>query len=450
MKRILIAAVAILTAQVAFAQSEAKSPEAARAAITKAEAAVQKAETKAAAKGKPVAFKVYLTEAKAYMDAYNAPKGNGWVGADRNQLQFLIKEKPSKSEMVELGGQQYQKDVYKACNYYYTTTGQLQMIEVTKPVFEDALDKALDAYAKAAKADVKGAKTKDIKAAIESISNNLVDEAYLQYTLGNSAAASAAFEKAAEAKNTAPLSQLDSSSVYNAAFTAWQAGNNERALDLFKKCYEIGYYYEDGEVYSKLNEVLGNLGRPEEGVAYLKEGFVKFPQSQSILINLINYYLTSGENPDELFALLDKAKANDPTNASLYYVEGNTHAKLGHEAEALAAYDKSLEVNPEYDFGHVGKGVFFYDKMIKIAEEANALDYSKWREYDQLMVKYYEAAEAAVEPFEAVYTNSKDENLKYNVAQYLRDIYFRLRNKDDKFTAGYEKYNEIVKAGKAE
>ena len=183
---------------------------------------------------------------------------------------------------------------------------------------------------------------------------------------------------------------------------------------------------------------------------YLKEGFVKFPQSQSILINLINYYLTSGENTDELFVLLNKAKANDPKNASLWYVEGNTHAKLGHEEEAIAAYNEASKVDPKYEYGYVGIGVYFYEKMIAIAEEANALDYSKWREYDALIEKYYVAAEQAVEPFETAYELSADNGLKYNVAQYLKDIYFRLRNKNEAYNANYEKYDAIVKAGKAE
>lgn len=447
MKKILVAALALLGMQIANAQ--VKSPEAAKAAVEKAVAATTKAENAYAANPKKVVkVATYLNEAKAYMEAYNAPMGNGWVGADKQQLALLMGSvKPLSSEMVVVGQDQFQKDAYPSCNYYYNANGVLAMIEVTQPVFEDALAGALAAYVKAAEVDVKGTKTKDIALGLTDINSKYVDEAYNKYTFGKLSEASVCFEKAVAAKMTAPLSELDSTSLYNTAFTAWLAGENERALEFFKKCYEVKYFFEDGEVYSKLGDLLINkLDRAEEGLGYLKEGFVAYPQSQSILINLINYYISSGENPDELFSLLAKAKENDPTNASLWYVEGNTHAKLGNKAEAVAAFNEAAKVDPKYDFAYVGLGVFYYEEMIKIADEANALDYSKWKEYDALMVKYYEAAEAALPPFEHVYANSADEKLKFNVAQYLRDIYFRLRTKNESYVPKYETYDAIVKA----
>ena len=447
MKKILIAAIAILSVQMAGAQG--KTPEAAKAAVDKADAAVAKAEAAYAAKpNKPVKATVYIAQAKAYMDAYNAPFGNGMLGQDRTQVALLMTgTKPKSSEVVELSGEQFTKDAYKSVNYYYNANNILAIIEVTKPVDKEALEKSLQAYAKAAAVDTKGAKTKDIKLAIADINEKFITEAYNQYTFGKIAEASVYFEKAAAAKATAPVSEFDSTAVYNAGFTAWIAGDNDRALKFFNDCYNAGYYYEEGEVYSKLNDIYGKKGDAAKGVEYLKEGFVKFPQSQSILVNLINYYLTTGEDTDELFRLLDKAKANDPSNASLYYVEGNTYAKLGKKEEAIASYKKSLEVNPEYEFGYVGQGILYYEEMIAIAEEANALDYSKWREYDALMVKYYEAAEQAVTPFMLAYETSKDESLKYNIAQYIRDISFRLRQKGEQYNATYEQFDAIVKAG---
>lgn len=445
MKRILFAAAAILAVQVAGAQ--VKTPEAAKSAVEKAVAATGKAEAAFAANPKKVVKPtVYLAEAKAYMDAYNAPMGNGWVGADQNQLALLMGNvKPVSSETVELGGATYRKDVYKTCNYYFNENGMLAIIEITQPVYPDALDKALKAYANAAKVDPKATKEKDIKLGLGDIAGKYVDEAYNHYTFGNLKKASESFEKAVDARGTAPLGEIDSTSLYNAGFTAWMSEDFDRALTFFKKCYDINYFYEDGEVYAKLGDILIRQEKAEEGVAYLKEGFVKFPQSQTILINLINYYLSSGENPDELFTLLGKAKANDPKNPSLWYVEGNTYAKLGNIEKAQESYDAASEVDPNYEYGYVGKGVMFYDQMIKIAEEANALDYSKWKEYDALMVKYYEALEAAVTPFEKAFEVSQSKELKFNVAQYLRDIYFRLRNKDEKYTQNYEKYDAIAK-----
>lgn len=446
MKRIVIAAIAILAVQVAGAQI--KSPDAAKAAVAKAEAAAAKAEAAFSANPKKVVkVTTYLAQAKAYADAYASAQGNGMLGMDKTQLALVLNEKPKSSQEVVLNGETFVKDSFKNHDYYYRQN-VLAFIVITKPVVDNALEKAIDSYAKAYAADVKAQKTKDIKEGLESAGTKFWDEAVNYYTLGDFAAAGAAFLSCADAKAVAPLSMIDSSAYFNAALMSYIAGDKAKSFELYKKCYDLGYYNEDGEVYAKLGSILIEDGKEKEGAEYLKEGFVKFPQSQSLLLNLINYYISSGENTDELFELLAKAKANDPKNASIYYVEGNTHAKLGHKEEAVASYKQTIEVDPEYDFGYVGLGVFYYDQMIAVAEEANALDYSKWKEYDALMVKYYEAAEAAVEPFETVYAKSQSPDLKYSIAQYLRDIYFRLRNKDQKYTANYETYNEIVKAGK--
>ena len=115
----------------------------------------------------------------------------------------------------------------------------LAMIEITNPVYEDALDKALVAYSKAGKADTKAQKTKDICLGISDVASKYVDEAYNCYTFGDLAKASRRFESAVEARATAPLSEVDSTSLYNAGFTAWLTGDNDRALNFFLKCRDF-------------------------------------------------------------------------------------------------------------------------------------------------------------------------------------------------------------------
>ena len=53
--------------------------------------------------------------------------------------------------------------------------------------------------------------------------------------------------------------------------------------------------------------------------------------------------------------------------------------------------------------------------------------------------------ENALEPFEKAYEMSKDESLKVNIAEYLKNIYYRFYSKGEQYEAGYNKYNAIVK-----
>ena len=439
MKRILIALAVLLSVQVADAQT--KSPEAAKKAVESAEAA-----SKDAKKAAKVATWTKL--ASAYMDAYNAPAGNVWLGASKQELQLLMgNDKPISTEEVVIGGDQLVKEVYSNKEFYFSPAGQLVLINVTKPVVENALAGALDAYKKAYEVDVKQSKTKDIVAGLSSIAQKYLDEGMNSYTFGNLEEATALFEKAAEASATAPLSKVDTTALYNAGYTAWAVKNYERAKNFFEKCLDAGYYYEGGEVYAKLGDVYTNLGDAKKGAEILEQGFVKFPQSQSILIGLINYYISSGDNADRLFVLIDEAKKNEPNNASLYYVEGNIYKELKNMDKAIESYYKCAEINPEYEFGFIGAGLLYYEQAIELQEKAsNELDDKK---YNALVVEFEQALKNALEPFEKAYALSKDNSLKVNIAEYLKNIYYRFSSNGPEYEAGYKKYDEVVKNGQA-
>ena len=439
MKRILIALAVLLSVQVADAQT--KSPEAAKKAVESAEAA-----SKDAKKAAKVATWTKL--ASAYMDAYNAPAGNVWLGASKQELQLLMgNDKPISTEEVVIGGDQLVKEVYSNKEFYFSPAGQLVLINVTKPVVENALAGALDAYKKAYEVDVKQSKTKDIVAGLSSIAQKYLDEGMNSYTFGNLEEATALFEKAAEASAAAPLSKVDTTALYNAGYTAWAVKNYERAKNFFEKCLDAGYYYEGGEVYAKLGDVYTNLGDAKKGAEILEQGFVKFPQSQSILIGLINYYISSGENADRLFVLIDEAKKNEPNNASLYYVEGNIYKELKNIDKAIESYYKCAEINPEYEFGFIGAGILYYEQAIELQEKAsNELDDKK---YNALVVEFEQALKNALEPFEKAYAVSKDNSLKVNIAEYLKNIYYRFSSNGPEYEAGYKKYDEVVKNGQA-
>ena len=439
MKRILIALAVLLSVQVADAQT--KTPEAAKKAVESAEAAA--ANPKKAAK-----LATWTKLASAYMDAYSAPAGAAWLGASKQELQILMgNQKPISTENVVVAGDQLVKEVYADKEFYYNVNGQLAIINVTKPVVEDVLAKAAEAYKKAGELDTKGSKSKDIMAGLANVASKYIDDGMNCYQFGDLAKASQLFEKAANVSAIAPLSKVDTTALYNAAYTAWAGKDYERAKNFFEKCLAANYYYDGGEVFAKLGDVYTNLGDAKKGAETLEQGFVKFPQSQSILIGLINYYMTSGEDTDRLFTLIDEAKKNEPNNASLYYVEGNIYKELKNVEKAVESYYKCAEINPEYEFGYIGAGILYYELAIELQEKAsNEYDDKK---YNELVGQLEQALKNALDPFEKAYAVSKDDQLKVSVAEYLKNIYYRFYSNGPEYEAGYKKYDEVVKSGVA-
>ena len=426
----------LLTIQIADAQ--VKTPADAKKAVESATTAAENPKKAS----KPA---TWLKLAGAYMDAYTAPMGNGWIGANKQELTFIMgSDKPTSTQTVTLAGEQYSKETYSTMNYYFNANNQLALIEVTKPVYEDALDKALEAYRKAAEVDVKGSKTKDIDAGIKNISAKYVEQGMNKYMFGDLKAASVCFEKAVNASESAPTPAIDTMAIYNAGFTAWMTQDYAKAEPFFKRCLDLGYA-EDGEVYAKLADIYSKLDKKEDAKSVLEKGFSAYPQNQSIIIGLINYYIESGEQPDELFALLDVAKKNEPNNASLYYVEGDIHNKLGHKDEAIAAYLKSNEIDPNYEFGLIGIGILYYNEALEIQEKAaNEFDDAK---YAALIEEFETALMNAIDPFEKAFNITKDNQIKVGIAEYLKNIYYRFRDKDPKYEEGYNKYSTIVENG---
>lgn len=426
----------LLTIQIADAQ--VKTPADAKKAVESATTAAENPKKAS----KPA---TWLKLAGAYMDAYTAPMGNGWIGANKQELTFIMgNDKPTSTQTVTLAGEQYSKETYSTMNYYFNANNQLALIEVTKPVYEDALDKALEAYRKAAEVDVKGSKTKDIDAGIKNISAKYVEQGMNKYMFGDLKAASVCFEKAVNASESAPTPAIDTMAIYNAGFTAWMTQDYAKAEPFFKRCLDLGYA-EDGEVYAKLADIYSKLDKKEDAKSVLEKGFSAYPQNQSIIIGLINYYIESGEQPDELFALLDVAKKNEPNNASLYYVEGDIHNKLGHKDEAIAAYLKSNEIDPNYEFGLIGIGILYYNEALEIQEKAaNEFDDAK---YAALIEEFEAALMNAIDPFEKAFNITKDNQIKVSIAEYLKNIYYRFRDKDPKYEEGYNKYSTIVENG---
>lgn len=430
MKKILLALAMFAAIQVADAQ--VKSAADVKKSVEAAEAATQNVK-------KAVKTATWLKLGQEYVKAYDAPTGNILPGSNKTELTLMMgSEKPVSSEEVTVNNEKYTKDVYADKNLYFNQNGQLVIIEVTKPVYEDALERAVKAYQKAYELDEKHAKDKDVAAAFDHIGQKYVSEAFNKYTFGDVATASKLFEKAADVEALAPLSKIDTSVIYNAGFTAMAAKDNERALKFFKRCYDLGYYYEGGEVFARLAEV-DTLNTKK----YLEEGFSKFPQSQSILIGLINYYLKNNEDTETLFGLLDKAKANEPNNASLFYVEGNIRAQLGQIDKAVVAYEECAKINPEYEYGFIGEGTMFYNRAIELQTKAQEeIDDAK---YMALVKEFEESLKSCIAPFEKAFEITKDANIKAGIASYLKNAFYRFREESAENQTKYEKYAEIAK-----
>lgn len=432
MKRILIALAVLLSVQVADAQMT-KSPEAARKAVESAKVAAEnpKKATKVA---------TWLTLASKYMDAYNAPTGNLFLNTPRMQLeQMMALKKPLAAEQVEVDGAPYIREDHGDKYLYFDAEGVLRIIEVTKPVYEDALAGALAAYSKAGEVDVKGAKSKEILGGIEMIGAKYFEEGMNKYSFGDMAKAAELVGKAADAVQTSPLCKVDNTYTYYAAYIYMQAGNLELAKKYFEKCVEVEYYAEGGNLFPALAEVYMKLGDEETGVKTLQKGFELFPENANVLVGLINYYLPKEGGESELLSLIEQAKKAMPDNASIYRVEGDIHKRLGDFEKAEASYRASIAMTPTAPEAYISLGGFYIDRGNEYFNKGQETYDQK--EYEALMEQYENMLITSLEPLEKAYSLMPESDFKREIANTIKSVCFVLRNKEAKYQEMYDLYN---------
>lgn len=433
-KFILVASALLLT--VSFANAQLKS-----SADVKKYVEAAKANSENPKKAEKAA--TWLKLGDAYFKAFTDATGGVQIGQGEMDASLFMQAKPSSQEVVSINGQSLVKVVYSTVNLYYQN-GAIAAIEPTDLAYPDALSLAAQAYAKALTLDPK--KDKEVIEKINTVNSRLNQSAVSWNTLGNQSLSSADFEKAYEASILVDGIEPDTAALYNAGLTAWLAQDLGRAEELFKKSLEIGYAAE-GEVYAKLGDIYVKTEQPEAEKAILEEGFAKFPESQNILICLINYADRANEDPNYILSLLAKAKENDPTNASIYSVEGNMFAEMKRFDEAVEAYHKSTEVDPNYLYAYYAEGKMWYDHAVDIQGEIDALPWNApAAQISKLDAELTSCLEKAIPPMETCFEKAEDLQYKVACADVLRRCYFSLRNVHEGYEAKAATYKEYVDA----
>jgi len=179
--------------------------------------------------------------------------------------------------------------------------------------------------------------------------------------------------------------------------------------------------YESETVYQLLYEEYVTKKDTVNYVKTLKEGLEKFPTNAWFLQNLINHYIFTGKSKDAM-TYLNTAIDRDPNIAQYHYVKGNLEESLGNTVEAIAAFDKALELDPTLADAYAGKGRLYYNKAVKMSDEANKIKDVK--QYNVEM-KNVEALFKQSIPFFKKASEMKPKDIE--IKRTLKTLYYRLK-----------------------
>jgi tetratricopeptide (TPR) repeat protein len=358
---------------------------------------------------------------------------------------LLTDQRIEKSEEVEINGAYYLADHYSDKILYYDQNGTLAAWKVKEvPMDKTNLELLSGVYSsleKTLELDDRGRSDKDVADQLQALRTRYYNEAMSNYALGNFEKSSVFFEKASEIGAHNLIGQ-DTVFIYYAGITAFMNNDADRAIQFLNKAVEYDYD-ADGDAYSYIAEAYKAQGDIEKAKEILNKGFTKYPSAQSILVSLINAYLESDDDPEKILDLIRHAQKNEPNNASLYYAEGNVWKNLGELEKAIESYKKSVEIDDTYYFGYFAIGAAYYDTAVELqAKAAEEMDDEK---YQKMVEELENLLLSALEPFEKAFNGTEDAEIKGVVAEYLKNIYFRFREKGDEYMEGFEKYDAYTK-----
>lgn len=436
MKKLLIALTMILSVQMG-----AQTKEAAEALKE-----VAKAQADAQHPKKSTNPATWLKLSDAFAAVYDAPVKSIWAGANQTEVKLVLKDQRIlNTEERTVNNETFSVDSYYDKDLYYSKDGALAAWVITKPYMKvDLLKESFDALKKAEEL-AKGTKNKDISERLLALKTRYVTEGMNSYTLGDFKNASANFEQAVIVSVDPIVASPDTTIIYYTGLTANMTPDPERAIKFFNMALD-NKFDSKGDLYSNLAEAYKATKNVEKAKEVLGQGFTKYPTNQSILVSLINIYLETNDDPNKVLALIKKAQENEPTNASLHYAEGNVWKNLNNIDKAVECYQNSVKVDPNYVFGSFAVGTTYYDKAVEI--QGKAADEMDDKKYEEMLKQLEQYLDMSIAPFEKCFELTQDKEIKAVCAEYLKNIYFRFREKGENYKAGYDKFNAYYESTK--
>ncbi|MBN2485744.1 MAG: tetratricopeptide repeat protein [Bacteroidales bacterium] len=375
--------------------------------------------------------KFWLSRAELMLDIYDVNR-KYVEGQQKITITFTMgKENEIRTE--EKDGELYEIYVYDRVNVIFKNDQYHNYVETSK-IFENPLDEANMSLDKAQELDTDGKLSKKLKEANEKLSELYMHKGSRAYFFEKDELGAYNNFVASLNVNAKPVmeNKIDTALMFNAGFIASRLGKYDESIKFFNQALE--YNYPEPRSYVYLYQAYVQKGDTLKGLEYLQNGFTKNPESQEIVVELINYYLLAGKSGEAL-EYIKIAQEKDPGNVSLIFAEATLYDKNGEFEKAIEIYKKTTALQPDFFNGYYNLGVLYYNRGQQLYKDADAASLS---EFKNLQDKGDEQFKLVIEPMESCMkileekTNisADDKETLSIVYETLKSVYYRLQKYD--------------------
>ncbi|MCF8392222.1 MAG: hypothetical protein K9H12_16090 [Bacteroidales bacterium] len=313
----------------------------------------------------------------------------------------------------------------------------------------DAINKSYDSYMKARELDTKGEWTNDIAMDLPIVGEaffnqgaNSFNEGMKYQDMNDTVAAvktftksMTSFEKAFEIYSASGIN--DTTTIYYVSVAAELAGDYEKAKKNLITLVDM--QYPKPSIFSSLATIYYNHDKNvEKSLSTFKEGRAKYPEDLNLLLLETNVFL-SEEMTEEALDNLQMAAMMDTLNPTIFFAIGAKYNEIVDDTsrtkemredafeKAVVAYDKSLELKPDYFDPAYNMGALYVNKASSIIDVANQLPLSAVKEYDEMKAQADGYLEKCVPYLEKAHElDPTDRSTMYS----LKEIYTRIGKAD--------------------
>lgn len=379
-----------------------------------------------------------VTSAYNYLTSYNQYKDANDL---REAVDYIEPATTNEKTMVSPKTFYYRGLIYHAI--YQDSS------EKAKTIVAEPLTLAADSYIKTLELDAKKEYAKDVIARLYVSANQFYNMGINEYNVKkNNLKAVEYFEKVLQINNVPAVAAaanktdmpyygfLDTNATSLAAVAAFDMKDYDKAKKYFQVMIDRGF--RAGRPYTNLAQIHKAQGNNDAMMEVIKQGRTKFPEDAALIIEELNYYLSTGKDK-EAEANLQLAITKDPSNHQLHFALGSIYDKLStpedaakkpskEEYQALrkkaeAAYLKAIEISPDYFNAIYNLGALYFNEAGDILKTAGDIKDNKV--YEQETKRAEGLLQKALPYLEKAHQlDAKDRNTLIS----LKELYFRNGN----------------------
>ena len=362
-----------------------------------------------------ILFSIQALGQKEVVSAYNANKDGDYRKAATYIEQAILVEKAASKDKTW----RYRGEIYL----------NIAADPEVSAEYPNALVLAKESYEKAREVDVKGRYERECIEGLGRVQIMASNNGINFYNTEAFDLAGNSFDIAASVARTVDM--VDTMAVYNAALCYEKAGMTDLAIARYYECAEIKYQVPN--VFLFISTLYRDAGDDEAALETLKNARKDYPREQSLIIEELNIYLTSGDF-ERAKTNLQLAAEQDPNNEILWFSLGSVFDNLGNSEEAISAYLKAIEVKADYFDANYNLGALYFNQAVQGINAANDMWKPRMTNKEAAAQKKLETDAKELfntaKPYlEAAFAKNPED---LQTIRSLKDIYART-GEDDKF-----------------